>query len=282
MLDTYRRTLDGQVAIVTGAGRGIGKAVAERLASRGAKIVVVDLLPERGASVAAGLNASGAEAISVGIDTGNRAQVDDMVKLAVRAFGRIDILVNNAGIARGAAFLDTSPEAWDDHIRINLGGVFHCSQEVARIMAKARYGRIVSVASVAGLMGPIDLSAYGASKSAVIGLTRAMALELAEYGITANAVAPGPIDTELLREAWSAEAYAERSRHIPVGRLGQVSEIAHAIEMLVAPEAGYISGVVLPVDGGSVAAGAYMVEKYRRTQPVQGRESGPAGRHQPV
>src|SRR5690606_10472957 len=110
-------------------------------------------------------------------------------------------------------------------------------QLAARVMAKARYGRIVSIASVAGLMGPIDLSAYGASKAGVMGLTRAMALELGEYGITANAIAPGPIDTELLREAWPQEAYAERSRHIPIGRLGHVSEIAHVIEMLVSPEA---------------------------------------------
>ncbi len=260
------KMLDGQVAVVTGAGRGIGRAVAQRLADRGAKLVVADLLQERAQAVAAEISAGGAQAIAVQVDTGHRDRIDAMIASAVEAFGRIDILVNNAGIARGAKFLETSPQHWDDHIRINLGGVFHCSQAAARVMAPAGYGRIVSIASVAGLMGPIDLSAYGASKAGVIGLTRAMALELAEYGITANAIAPGPIDTELLREAWSPEAYAERSRHIPAGRLGQVGEIAHAVEMLVSPEAGYISGVTLPVDGGSVAAGAYMVERYRRTR----------------
>ena len=264
MTQAQTKMLDGQVAVVTGAGRGIGRAIAQRLADRGAKLVVADLLPERAQAVAADISVGGAQAIAVQVDTGHRDQIDAMIARAVEAFGRIDILVNNAGIARGAKFLETSPQHWDDHIRINLGGVFHCSQAAALVMAKAGYGRIVSIASVAGLMGPIDLSAYGASKAGVIGLTRAMALELAEYGITANAIAPGPIDTELLREAWSPEAYAERSRHIPAGRLGQVGEIAHAVEMLVSPEAGYISGVTLPVDGGSVAAGAYMVERYRR------------------
>jgi 3-oxoacyl-[acyl-carrier protein] reductase len=264
MADVGEGILKGQVAVVTGAGRGIGRAVAERLASRGARIVMADLLPERIESAAAELVAGGAGAIAVQVDTGSRQQIDAMMARALDAFGRIDILVNNAGIARGATFLDTSPEHWDDHIRINLGGIFHCSQAAARVMAKVGYGRIVSIASVAGLMGPIDLSAYGASKAGVIGLTRAMALELAEHGITANAIAPGPIDTELLREAWTPEAYAERARHIPAGRLGQVNEIAHAVEMLVSPEAAYISGVTLPVDGGSVAAGAYMVERYRR------------------
>lgn len=264
MTNSQSGMLGQQVAIVTGAGQGIGKAVAERLAERGANVVVADLVRERAEATVADLVAAGRRAIAVQVDTGKRDQIDAMVAHTIEAWGRIDILVNNAGIARGARFLETSPDHWDDHIRVNLGGVFHCSQAVARVMASAGYGRIVSIASVAALMGPIDLSAYGASKSGVIGLTRAMALELAEYGITANAIAPGPIDTELLREAWPKEAYAERSRHIPAGRLGQVVEIAHAVEMLVSPEAGYISGITLPVDGGSVAAGAYMVEKYRR------------------
>jgi 3-oxoacyl-[acyl-carrier protein] reductase len=269
MTTARAQALAEQTAVVTGAGRGIGRAVARHLAALGARVVVADLLAERATSVAAELTASGFKAIPVQVHTGSRQQIDAMMARTLETFGTIEILVNNAGIARAARFLDTSAELWDDHIRINLSGIFHCSQAAAKVMAGSRYGRIVSIASVAGLMGPIDLCAYGASKAGVIGLTRAMALELAEYGITANAIAPGPIDTELLREAWSAEAYAERSRHIPVGRLGRVEEIAHAVEMLVSPEAGYISGVTIPVDGGSVAAGAYMVERYRRTKSAQ-------------
>jgi NAD(P)-dependent dehydrogenase (short-subunit alcohol dehydrogenase family) len=264
MTSTRPQALAKQTAIVTGAGRGIGRAVAQRLAELGARVVVADLLAERATSVVAELTANGFEAAAVQVDTGSRQQIDVMIARARETFGSVEILVNNAGIARAARFLDTSPELWDDHIRVNLSGIFYCSQAAAKVMAQSHYGRIISIASVAGLMGPIDLCAYGASKAGVIGLTRAMALELAEHGITANAIAPGPIDTELLREAWSPEAYAERSRHIPLGRLGQVAEIAHAVEMLVSPEAGYISGVTIPVDGGSVAAGAYMVERYRR------------------
>jgi NAD(P)-dependent dehydrogenase (short-subunit alcohol dehydrogenase family) len=150
-----------------------------------------------------------------------------------------------------------------------MSGTFYCSQAAARDMRSRGYGRIICISSVAGFMGPIDLAAYGAAKAGIIGLVRAMALELGEYGITANAIAPGPIDTELLRSAWPADVYAERAEHIPIRRLGKVEEIAHAVTFLASPEASYISGVVIPVDGGSVAAGAYMVEKYRRRKAAK-------------
>lgn len=264
MSEARRADLDGQVAIVTGAGRGIGRAVALRLAAEGATIVVGDLVARAAETAAAEILSNGAHALAIEVDTGCRIAVDGMVARALGQFGRVDILVNSAGIARHAPFLETTQENWEDHIRINLSGIFNCSQAAAKIMVGARYGRIISISSVAGLMGPIDLASYGAAKAGVIGLTRAMALELGEYGITSNAIAPGPIDTELLRQGWSPEAFAERASQIPAGRLGTVYEIAHAVSMLASPEAGYISGVVLPVDGGSVAAGAYMVEKYRR------------------
>jgi NAD(P)-dependent dehydrogenase (short-subunit alcohol dehydrogenase family) len=173
-------------------------------------------------------------------------------------------MVNNAGVAKGQPFLDLTPESWENHLRVHLFGTFYCSQAAAREMAKRKYGRIVSMASVAGLMGPLDLAAYGAAKSGIIGLTRAMALELADYGITANAIAPGPIETDMIRAAWTPDALEERANHSPINRLGQVEEIARVAAFLASPESSYISGAVMVVDGGATAAGSYMVEKYRR------------------
>ena len=181
-----------------------------------------------------------------------------------RELGRVDVLVNNAGIAKAQPFLEITPENWEGHLRVHLFGTFYCSQAAAREMARRKYGRIISIASVAGLMGPLDLAPYGAAKAGIIGLTRAMALELADYGITANAIAPGPIDTEMVRAAWSKEAYEERANHSPINRFGRVEEIARVAMFLAVPESSYISGTVLVVDGGAVGAGAYMVEKYRR------------------
>src|SRR5438067_7539196 len=136
-------------------------------------------------------------------------------------------------------------------------------------MAKRRYGRIVNLASVAGLIGPIDLAAYGAAKAGLIGLTRAAALDLADFGITVNAVAPGPIETELMLGVWTAEALRERPQHGAIARFGTVEEIAHSVLFFASPEAGFITGVTLSVDGGAVAAGAYMVEKYRRRKAAE-------------
>jgi NAD(P)-dependent dehydrogenase (short-subunit alcohol dehydrogenase family) len=181
-----------------------------------------------------------------------------------KQLGRIDVLVNNAGIEKKASFLDISPEDWQRQLDVNLSGTFYCSQDAARHMVKRKYGRIVNISSVAGLIGPIDLAAYGAAKAGIVGLTRAAALDLADYGITVNAIAPGPIETELMLGVWSAEALRERPQHGMIARFGNVDEIAHAAIFLASPESGYITGITLPVEGGAVAAGAYMVEKYRR------------------
>jgi 3-oxoacyl-[acyl-carrier protein] reductase len=155
---------------------------------------------------------------------------------------------------------------------VNLSGTFYCSQAAASEMAKGRYGRIVNVASVAGVIGPIDLAAYGASKAGVIGLTRAASLDLADYGITVNAIAPGPIETELMLGAWTAEALRERPQHGAIARFGTVEEIAHVALFLASPESGFITGVTVSVDGGASAAGAYMVEKYRRRKALAASE----------
>jgi 3-oxoacyl-[acyl-carrier protein] reductase len=253
-----------QVALVTGAGRGIGKAIALALAREGADIGLAEIDEQAARATAEEITALGRRAFFKRADIGDCAQAQGWVAEAARELGRVDVMVNNAGVAKGQPFLEITPENWDNHLRVHLFGTFYCSQAAAREMARRKYGRIVSMASVAGLMGPLDLAPYGAAKAGIIGLTRAMALELADHGITANAIAPGPIDTEMVRAAWSKEAYEERANHAPINRFGKVEEIARVAAFLASPESSYISGAVMVVDGGATAAGSYMVEKYRR------------------
>jgi NAD(P)-dependent dehydrogenase (short-subunit alcohol dehydrogenase family) len=190
----------------------------------------------------------------------------------VGSLGRLDILVNNAGIETRAPFLEITPDEWQRQLDVNLSGTFYCTQAAAREMEKRGYGRIVNLSSVAGLIGPIDLAAYGAAKAGIIGLTRAAALDLADFGITVNAIAPGPIETELMLRVWTAEALRERPQHGAIPRFGTVDEIAHAALFLASAESGFITGITLSVDGGAVAAGAYMVEKYRRRKVADSHE----------
>ena len=255
--------LQGQVALITGAGRGIGKAIALRFAREGADIAVVDLNGEWAQATGEEIKGLGRRVFVKTADISDYDQVQAVVREAVGALGKLDVLVNNAGIGKAQPFLEITKENWERHLHIHLFGTFYCAQAAAREMVKHKYGRIVNIASVAGLMGPIDLAPYGTAKAGIIGLTRAAALDLADYGITVNAIAPGPIDTELLR-TWPADALRERAQHLPIARLGKVEEIAHAALFLASPDSGFINGTVLVVDGGSVAAGAYMVEKYRR------------------
>ena len=256
--------LQGQVALVTGAGRGIGRAIALRLARAGADIAIADLNHEWAQATAEEIRVLGRSVFCAHTDISDYDQVQTLVANTVQSLGKIDILVNNAGIAKAQPFLEVTKENWDAHLKVHLFGTFYCSQAVARDMCQRHYGRIIAIASIAGLMGPIDIAPYGAAKAGIIGLIRAMALELGDCGITANAIAPGPVDTELLRALWSKDMYEERARQVPIRRLGNVEEIAHAALFLASPEAGYISGAVLTVDGGAVAAGGYMVEQYRR------------------
>ncbi len=263
--------LDGQVALVTGAGRGIGRTIALQLAREGADVMVTDINENSAQETAHDIVGIGRKSAAKRTDVGDYDQVQSLVAQSVKALGKIDVLVNNAGISKARPFLELTKEDWEAQLRVHMSGTFYCSQAAARDMTLRGYGRIICISSVAALMGPIDLAAYGAAKAGVAGLVRAMALELADHGITANAVAPGPIDTELLRSAWPKDVYEERANHIPIQRLGIVDEIAHAVAFFASPQSGYISGTVLPVDGGSVAAGAYMVEQYRRRKVHAGK-----------
>ena len=263
--------LEGQAAIVTGAGQGIGKAIATRLAQEGADIGIIDLNGEKAQATSEELRRMGRRAVVSVADVANVRAVGAAVNDIVGELGRLDILINNAGLEKRAAFLEITPEDWQRQLDVNLSGTFYCTQAGAREMAKRGYGRIVNLSSVAGLIGPIDLAAYGAAKAGIVGLTRAAALDLADFGITVNAIAPGPIETELMLGVWRADALRERPQHGAIARFGTVDEIAAATLFLASPESGFITGVTLSIDGGAVAAGAYMVEKYRRRKAAAGR-----------
>src|SRR5947199_546857 len=256
--------LEGQVAIVTGGGQGIGKAMASRFAGEGADIGIIDVKAETARATAAEIQRLGRRAVAAVADVSSVEAIKAAVSEIVGELGRLDVLVNNAGIEKRAAFLDITPEDWQRQLDVNLSGTFYCTQAAAREMAKRKYGRIINLSSVAGLIGPIDLAAYGAAKAGIIGLTRAAALDLADYGITVNAIAPGPIETDLMRGVWTAEALRERPQHGAIARFGTVDEIAQTALFLASPESGFVTGVTISVDGGAVSSGAYMVEKYRR------------------
>jgi 3-oxoacyl-[acyl-carrier protein] reductase len=262
--------LEGQVAIVTGGGSGIGKGIALRFAAAGADIGIIDVNGTTAEATREEIRDLNRRAVASVTDVASFHAVGAAVNEIVGELGRVDILVNSAGIEKRASFLEIPPDDWQRQLDVNLSGTFYCSQAAARHMAKRKYGRIVNLSSVAGLIGPIDLAAYGAAKAGIVGLTRAAALDLADLGITVNAIAPGPIETELMLGVWSADALRERPQHGAIARFGTVDEIAHTALFLASPDSGFITGVTLSVDGGAVAAGAYMVEKYRRRKAAAG------------
>ncbi|WP_121970509.1 3-oxoacyl-[acyl-carrier-protein] reductase [Leptolyngbya sp. BC1307] len=243
--------LTDKVAIITGASRGIGKAAAMALAQAGAKVVVNYARSSDAAdAVVAAISEAGSEALALQADVSKANQVDAMVKATMDKFGRIDVLVNNAGITRDTLLLRMKPEDWQAVIDLNLTGVFLCTRAVSKIMLKQRSGRIINISSVAGLMGNPGQANYSAAKAGVIGFTKTIAKELAPRGITANAVAPGFIATDMTEDLKNTE---EILKYIPLGRYGQPEEVAGLILFLAAdPAAAYITGQVMNVDGGMV------------------------------
>jgi 3-oxoacyl-[acyl-carrier protein] reductase len=242
--------LRGQVAIVTGASRGIGRAIALELATQGAKVVVNYANSSAAADKAVEeIIAAGGEAIALQADVSQVDQVEALVKTAIAKFQRIDILVNNAGITRDALLLRMKLEDWQSVIDLNLTGVFLCTRAVSKILLKQRSGRIINIASVAGEMGNPGQANYSAAKAGVIGFTKTVAKELASRGITVNAVAPGFITTDMTSDIKAEDIL----KYIPLGRYGQPEEIAGMVRFLAAdPAAAYITGQVFNVDGGMV------------------------------
>jgi len=242
--------LANKVAIVTGGGRGIGRAIALKLAEVGATIVVNDIgdaSPVDG--VAEEIRAMNRESLAILADVSLSSDVDRLVETTIATYGRIDILVNNAGITRDQLVLRMSDEDWDRVMNVNLKSVFLCTRAAVRQMIKQRWGRIINIASIVGIVGNAGQANYASAKAGIIGFTRSIAKEVASRGITANAIAPGFIDTQMTQQLEETQKQ-ELKRRIPLGYLGTPRDVAEAVAFLASEEARYITGQVLNVDGG--------------------------------
>lgn len=244
--------LDGKVALITGASRGIGRAVAIELAKAGAKVII-----NYSGNITAAqdvenvIKSNGGEAIIIQSDVASSESVDAMVKQVMDSYGRIDILVNNAGITRDNLLMRMKEEDWDAVMNTNLKGIYNCTKAVSRIMMKQKCGKIINMTSVVGITGNAGQANYAAAKAGVIGFTKSMAKELASRGITVNAVAPGFIATDMTA-VLPDQVKSELTTKIPLGRLGSTDDISAAVLFLVSEAANYITGQTLNVDGGMV------------------------------
>lgn len=246
-------SLDGKVAIVTGAAQGIGRTIAETLATHGADVAVADLDPGRSQETVDAIAKLGRKAVNVKVNVADWNDVKQMVEHVSKEWGRVDILVNNAGVTRDGLLVRMKDEDWNLVLQVNLTGTFHCTKAVLSSMTKQRYGRIVNIASIVGVMGNAGQANYAASKAAVIAFTKSVAREYASRMVTVNAVAPGFIDTAMT-QGLSAEVKETLQKQIPLGRLGQPGDVAEAVRFLVSDEANYITGHVLHVNGGMLMA----------------------------
>jgi 3-oxoacyl-[acyl-carrier protein] reductase len=246
------KALQGRVALVTGASRGIGRAIAIALGQRGAKVIINYASREDAArEAAAAVEAAGGQAALSGFDVANSQAVTDAIKQIAKDHGSLDILVNNAGVAINGLLMRFSDDQWAKSLNINLGGAFHCTRAASMSLLKAKdAGRIINITSVVGEMGNGGQVAYSASKAGLIGLTMSTARELASRGVTCNAVAPGFIETDMTAEHLPEAQRAKLMEQIPLGRIGRAEEVADTVAFLAGPEAAYITGQVFRVNGG--------------------------------
>jgi len=244
--------LDNRTAVITGASRGIGRGIALALAKEGANIVVnYNSSADAANEVVAAAEAMGVQAMAVQANVADLEQATTLLNDAKKAYGTVDILVNNAGVTRDNIIMMMAEEDWDTVLNTNLKSAWNCSKAAAKIMMRKKYGRIINITSVSGIAGQGGQSNYAASKAGMIGLTKSVAKELAARNITANAVAPGFIDTDMTA-ALGEDMLAEVDKAIPLGRRGSVEDVAYAVAFLASEQASYITGQVLSVDGGLV------------------------------
>jgi len=245
--------LENQIALVTGASRGIGAAILQELGKQGATVIGTATSEQGAEKISSALSQAGVKGIGLALDVNDPAQIEATLKTIAEQFGDITILVNNAGITRDTLLMRMKEEDWDDVVSTNLKSVFRMSQAVLRPMMKARAGRIISISSVVGHMGNAGQTNYAAAKAGMSGFTKSLASEVGSRGITVNCVAPGFIDTDMTREL-QEEHRNKLLERIPLGRLGKVEDIAAAVAFLASPAAGYISGETLHINGGMYMA----------------------------
>lgn len=241
--------LENKVAIVTGSARGLGEAIVVRLAQEGAKVVVTDVDQEGCERVATKIKERGGQALPKVCDVTDRVSVQALAAATAEHFGKIDILVNNAGITKDASLKKMTDEQWDAVINVNLKSVFICTQEISKFMVEQNYGRVISMSSLAGVMGNFGQTNYSASKAGIIGMTKTWARELGKNKVTANVIAPGFMNTEMTKTI-PQKIVDQMLTAIPVGRMGEPEEIAAAVVYLASDEAGFVNGITLNVNGG--------------------------------